>query len=364
MKNYLLAILLLLTLASACQKKQDKNMETNVPEFDWVEVVNSPVGYPIEVYRGGFILKNDISSVGMVCGPTSKEKWGDNYSGMNSGVKPLPERLNVIWVAFTENCLYEIDCKIDYNKILHYFNEGYQDSGAFFIRKGAYQKTTYDEVKAGFAPGGVVVIWVEGAGKQIEIGRYQGKKTTIPQKEIDGLDDTDQLLFSQEYYAEILENTQIIPLEVQIANKNKPIPFGLWDTYREKYTWKPTVTSLQEIFIVNEIYLEMFNGEKEELFDQSLVKNQISKRAIPRGIAFGWKDKNGQNYGGNLDFDETEIFNAFREICKNNKNTEIEIELRVNIPNTVVTTWIKGNGKEIGINKKTKTRVFKSKIKR
>jgi hypothetical protein len=363
MKKIIITLGLLITLTSSCQNKKEKTMQTatTTEQFDWVEVVNAPQGYPIEVYRGGFILKNG-RSVGMFSGPTHVE-WGGGNGGMNSGVKPLPVRLNVIWVSFRERCLYEIDCALDYDKILDLFNEGYQDSAFFFNKKGTYKKVTYDEIKAGFLPGGGVVIWVEGAGKQVEVGRYQGHKTTVSQKEIDGLDNHDQLFFSQDYYTSILNNPKVVPPEMQEALKNKPISFDLWDTYREKYSWKPTFISKQEGFVVKEVYMEMFNGEKEELFDQSLVKNEFKKRAVIKKINFVWQDITGQAYGGNIDFDETEVFDAYQEIYKDNKNAEVEIEFRVNIPNNYVVAFLKGNGKEIGINLKTKVRVFESRKK-
>jgi hypothetical protein len=352
----ILSLGLLITLTSSCQNKKEKTMQTATEQFDWVEAVNAPQGYPIEVYRGGFILKNG-RSVGMFSGPTHLE-WGGDINGMNSGVKPLPVRLNVIWVSFRERCLYEIDCALDYDKMLDLFNEGFQDSAFFFNKNGTYKKVTYNIIQAGFLPGGGVVVWVGAGGKQVEIGRYQGHKTTVSQKEIDGLDNHDQLYFSQDYYTSILNNPKVVPPEMQEALKNKPIPFDLWDTYREKYSWKPTFISKQEGWSLIDYYMEMYNGEKEELFDQSLVKNEFIKRAIPKLINIGWRDKTGQNYSGTLRFDEKEIFDAFAEIFKDNKNAEAEIEFRVNIPNNYVVAFLKGNGKEIGINLKTKVEVF------
>ncbi|MDI9309431.1 MAG: DUF2931 family protein [Limnohabitans sp.] len=353
--------LLLLTISSACQNKKQEKMQT-IEEFDWVEAMNAPKGYPIEVYAGGFVLKNGMT-VGMSAGVTTVE-WGGNYSGMRSGIKPLPERLNMSWVAFDEGCLYTIDCPIDYDKILALFKEGYQNSSFFFNRNGAYKKMTYNVIQAGFLPGGGVVVWVRGAGRQVEIGRYQGHKTEMPKQEnIAKLDNHDKLYFSKDYYASILNNTKIVPLEIQEYKKKHPIPFGLWDSYRTKYLWKPTFTSEQEGFEVKDVGIKNFNGENEELFDQSLVKNEPQKRAIIHSISIGWKDKENQAYGGNIEFNEKVIFTAFEELFKENPNAQAEIEFRVNIANTFITAFLKCNGKTIPLNKEAKVEVFKSRRK-
>ncbi|CAM3749831.1 DUF2931 domain-containing protein [Flavobacterium gelidilacus] len=369
-----LLFILLITQLSSCQNKkaqkekieatQTKEMQTTqIEKFRWQDGSTCPIGYPIEVYRGGF-ESADGGYVDLQAGTDSGEGgWGDpGTGGMSDGIKAVPNRLHVQWVAYAEDCVYEIDTEIDYEKMVHYFKEGYQESLVFLNKNGKYEKETYTSIVVGYAPGGAVYIWLHGSGKQVEIGRYQGKKVIIPQEEIDKLDGFEKLMHQKNEAARIMNNPQIVPPEVREANKNKPIPFGLWDTYRQKYSWRPTFVIQNEgtMFITR---MDMFNGEFEQLFDQSLIKNEFSKRAIPKKINFGWRDKTGQNYGGSIWFDEKEIFDAFTEIYKDNYQGETEIELRVNRTNTFVTAWLKGNGKEVGVNLKAKVEVFKSRKK-
>jgi hypothetical protein len=153
-------------------------------------------------------------------------------------------------------------------------------------------------------------------------------------------------------------NEKIVPPDVQQANKNKPIPFGLWDSYRERYTWRPIFVLQREGSMID-TRINMYNGEFEDQFDQVLVKNEFTKRAIPKRINIGWRDNTGQNYSGTMDFDEKEIFDAFKEIYKDNKELEAELEFRVNIPNTFITVILKNKDKEIRL-PKTKVDVFKA----
>jgi hypothetical protein len=352
-KNSLYALLLLLlTTTTACQnKKETENM--NEPKFKYESCVCSPLGYPVEVYKGGLEGKDFSSlSLGIDTGI-----WGSSGGGMGSKEATVPNRINLIWMSYAEATLYSIDCAIDHDKMVKLFQEGYL-SYASFLGFGRREMDYYDTIITGFAPGGVVVIWLYGAGKQVEIGRYKGIKTKVSQAEINTLDNHERLLFDDSWRQDIMTNTSIIPMETQEANKKTNIPYGLWDTYREKYYWRPTAI-VQNEGKMERFAFDMYNGEKDKLFDESFIKNEFVKRAIPNGFSMSWKDKAGQRYAGIADFDENEIFTAFQEIYKDNKEGKAEIEFRVNQFNDFLTVLLKGNGKEIALIK-CKIDVFKS----
>ena len=354
MKN--LFLFLFLTQLVSCQKKpttQQLKTQTNAMGkplqtiFKWKEGVNAPLGYPVEVYRGGF--ENGFTSLSGMGG--SSNTWGSQSSGMSSGEKGIPHRIKCIWVAYAEDCEYEIDCDIDYDKMLRLFNEGFWDI-IFGFKK---EKDTYNHITVGFAPGGVVVVWLVGGAKQVEVGRYQGKKIKISQAEINSLDSHEKLLFDPADRKETMMDTRDVPLEF----RNKPIPFGLWDTYRQKYSWRPTF-SIQREGKIEECYrIEMFNAEVEMPIYEVFDENKFQKRAIIKRIVFGWWDKNRQGYGAEVNFDEKEIFEAFDKIYKDNKEGDTEIEFYVNMANTYLSIKLKGNGKEVPI-LKAKIEVFES----
>ncbi|UTN02194.1 DUF2931 family protein [Flavobacterium bizetiae] len=344
---------MLISLTVSCQNKpQNRMLEdyTKLPKFEWVENVCSPLGYPIEVYRGG-LEGNTYASLSQ--GVTTGE-WGSSGGGTNNGVKPLPSRINCIWVSYAENCTYSIDSDIDYQRMVQLFKEGYPDSNRKFGKK----QTTFDTVLVGFAPGGVVVIWAMGAGRTVEVGRYKGEKYTVPQAEIDKLDNHERLLFDATDRKNIMLNTKVIPLEVREAHAGKPIPFGLWDTYRTRYSWRPTFVLRTEGEMVA-TYYDMFNGEAEEIFAEGLIENKFEKRAIPKRINFGWRDKEGQGYGGRIIFDEQEILNAFEEIYKDDIEGASELQFSINYANDYVTVLLKQREKEIRL-PKTKVKVYHS----
>jgi hypothetical protein len=362
-----LLIILLLTQLSACQNKHTENQKTDSTKmqttqerkttFKWEEGLNAPQGYPIEVYRGGLELATGfvgLSGLGTTTGFTG---WGNDSNGMSSGIKSLPKRINCIWLSYAEDCMYEINCDVDYEKIVQLFNEGYISG----IRKRGKQMTTYNKIMVGFAPGGVVVLWVSGGDKKVEIGSYLGKKTTVSPQEIALLDSHEQLLFDPKMRKHVMENPRVVPPEVQAINKNKPIPFGLWDTYREKYSWKPIFSLPDNGKMYDDFRIEMANGEVETLRYEEFIKNDFKERAIPKRFSFGWWDKNGQGYGGSVLFDEKEISNAYALFFKEENSKQIELEIKVNMSNTFFTIKLKSTSKEIALTN-NKIEVFESRL--
>lgn len=360
-KTHFYAVLLLLTVTTSCQNKiqEKENMistdsqefKNKYPVFEWEENLNAPLGYPIEVYQGWLETRNAdgeaMTSANLKQLSTGENGWGSYGSGTSSGKKYVPNYISCIWLSYAEDTFYKIDCPIDYDKMVKLFREGYPDSLAFF-NYDKHSKSYYDTIITGFAPGGVVVIWVMGGGRQVEIGRYKGVKYEVPQDEIASLELPTKNLFKPEYRKFILTNKSVVPLAVQEANKNKAIPYGLWDTYRTRYSWRPSF-ALKEGVVINAFDIEGYNGEKEELFDERLAKNEFVKRAIPSGISFSWKDKKGQEYFANIDFDEQEIFKAFDEMYKDDSSLEVELECYVSYDNDVV-LWLVKDDKRLSLN--------------
>jgi DUF2931 family protein len=252
--------------------------------------------------------------------------------------------------------MYHINTELDYQKMVKLFNEGFQSS----VRKRGKVMTTYNHITIGFAPGGVVVVWLQGGGQKIvEIGRYQGNKVVISPKEIASLDSHERLLFDPADRERTLKNPKIIAPEVQETNKNKPIPYGLWDSYRIKYSWKPTFVFVREGKMFDDVSFTLFNGERETLLDEEFIQNEYQERAIPKVLSFAWWDKNGQGYAGYFLFDEKEIFNAFKELHKKNPEARIDLEIKINPGSIYLGATLKNGINAIPL-KKSNTEVYES----
>ncbi|KAB1229567.1 DUF2931 family protein [Chryseobacterium viscerum] len=358
--KYLLSFLFFTQIS--CQEKKEHQKTKTMTKYEWTEGTSAPLGYPMEVYKGGIECEGGEwvgLSFGIVPG---NHGWGSINNGMSNGFKSLPKRLDFIWMSYMENQFYQIDTDIDTEMIRKYFSKGFEIKGA----SGKGQHLNYDVIAVGMAPGGVVVVWVAGIGWQKEIGRYQGKKVTIPESEIAKLDSHENRFWRKDYLEMVHSREQIIPKKIQEENKGKPIPLGLWDVYRTRFSWK-AVFELPENAKLNplrDVGITMINGEKEQ-FDAA--KNPLSEyefRTIPGSISMSVVDNDNNRYGAACNLDEKSSFDAFNSVFGDNpKSTKAELLIKVNEAFSFFTVKLKGeNGKEAFI--KTDTlEIFKSKKK-
>lgn len=330
----------------SCQEKKDNNNNLAMTKYEWTEGTSAPLGYPMEVYKGGIECEGG-EWVGLSGGlTTASSAWGTPTYGMSSGFKSLPTRLDFVWMSYNENQFYHIDSDIDINKIRDFFSKGYEIKG----RSGKIQHLNYDMICVGMAPGGIVVVWVAGVGVQKEVGRYQGKKVTIPDSEIAKLDSHENRFWRKDYLDMVRTGERIVPKKIQEENKNKPIPFGLWDVYRTRFSWKP-IFDLPENSKLNakaDVGLAMINGEWEQLDGAKEPFAEYSLRAMPTKILFTYINSKNEEFGGNCDLNEKSNFEAFNKVFGDDStSTRAEVVIKVNEANSFFTVQLRGeNGEE------------------
>lgn len=358
--KYLLSFLFFTQIS--CQEKKEDQKTKTMTKYEWTEGTSAPLGYPMEVYKGGIECEGgEWVGLGFGIVPGSNA-WGSINHGMDNGFKSLPTRLDFVWMSYMENQFYQIDTDIDTEKIRKYFSQGFEIKGA----SGKVQHLNYNVIAVGMAPGGVVVVWVAGVGWQKEIGRYLGKKITIPESEIAKLDSHENRFWRKDYLDMVHTREQIIPKKIQEENTGKPIPLGLWDVYRTRFSWK-VIFELPENSKLNpfrDVGIDMINGEKEQ-FDAA--KNPLSDyvlRAIPSSISMSVLDKDNNRYGAGCNLDEKSSFDAFNKVFGDDaKSTKAELVIKVNEAFSFFTVKLKGeNGKEAFI-KTDSLEMFKSKKK-
>ena len=362
MKKILLFLLLALQLGS-CQNhnsnNKNKNMNINEPQYDWGVAVNTPIGYPIRFYAAmvgrGFIMRE-------LCSGTKEPDWGSALSNEGTSNRTLPKDVDMVWLSYKEDCFYRLKTAIDYEKVEKLFREGFNQR----VPNGEVRHKTYNTIVVGIAPGGVVVLWVGyGYFPLTEIGRYQAEKIDL--KEPPGLDSHERLIFSKEDREEVLNSNTIIPEDFREANKNKPIPFGLWDSYRDhQYQWYPTFEipngrigdvdyqywngEADTFFFTDFIALE---GQKDVFAPQELYHN-IRKLPLYKEISFTYKAEDGIKYGVGLQFDWEDILATYKKVFgEHPEEVKAHLDIRINRINSYLTVRLVGdNGKEAFIEPK------------
>ena len=362
-KTIIIITLILLALwLTGCwgyKAKQNKDKANVEPEYKWGIAVNVPIGYPIRFYAarvGSTPIVRELYSI------TEEPDWGCAAGYESCSMEELPQNVDMVWLSYKEDCFYRLKTAIDYEKIAKLFREGFDER----VPNGEVRHKTYDTIVVGIAPGGVVVLWVGyGYLPLTEIGRYQAEKIEL--REPEGLDNHQRLIFDKEYAKRLLTNNTIIPEDFREANKNKPIPFGLWDSYRDnQYQWYPTFEIPNGK--IGDVDYQYWNGEADTFFFTDFIAlegqkdvfapkelyHDIRKLPLYKEISFTYKAEDGIKYGVGLQFDWEDILATYKKVFgEHPEEVKAHLDIRINHDNTYLTVRLVGdNGKEAFIEPK------------
>ena len=353
-----LFLFLPLQLAS-CQNHNSNNKDMNEPEYEWGISVNAPIGYPVHVYAGKVGPQYITSD--LWCS-TEEPDWGSAYANEGNDPKELPKDIDIVWFSFIENCFYNLQAPLDYEKIEKLFKEGFEQR----IRYGELRHTTYDGLVVGLAPGGTVVVWVgKGYSPITEVGRFQASRTYLT--ETSDMDSHERLIFDKEYRKSIATASNIVPLEVQKANEGKPIPYNLWDRYAEtQYRWYPTFENPDAK--MGDVFFQYWNGEantifytdleptteRETILKPKVCQEPIGKLPLYKEISINYKAFDGIKYAATITFDWEQSAETYKKVFgEHPEEVTAQLYFRLNRNNTHVTTRLIGsNGKDLIIEPK------------
>lgn len=325
---------------------QNKKMEE---KYKWKGTLSAPKEYQMQAYYGQIIADDYQFPFSDIWGNIN-QGWG-NDGGSGGGADKLvgvPHTLEFTWYSLVEDKFYAGHWELDKEKIARLFKEGFSQTYFDSVKKG-----TYDTFIVGLAPKGRLVLWLSGAGHQVEVGSFQGKEIKITKEEAY---DKFKYVFEPSYKEDMLKDKASGGLTddavyKKIKEEGYPDP-GIYDSFREKFNWGPKVI-LPAGSTLERRNFKMCNGEEEGTLEDNsdpVVPNK--KRAVPYLFYFQWKDKDGKKYssqivftGNNqyimeankiyngtflpLDFDKTEIYKLFKEKL----DKEAPIDLVVDVSN-------------------------------
>ena len=290
--------------------------------------------YPMRVYRGDFYNEKDW--VPLANGGFLEGGWGSNCMSMSHG-NIIPTGFKITYFSYMENKFYKGDFALPADRIRSLFKEGMID----YLTK---KYDTYNAMIVGMAPGGVLVVWMQGFDKQVEIGRFQATETDMLWESF--IPKTG--LTREEYVSATINDDPNLAANFE---KNG-LMLGLWDSYRIKYNWRPKF-EFPEGSKVEGINLKMYNGEFIFLWGDDLAINAFEQRAITWRIHLLFTDETGQDFGAHIDFDEAEIFDAYKQIYRNDKEQNAELVIKYNDTRTSLEIYLRSKSEEIEIEKST-----------
>jgi len=337
-KEYILSICIFFLLISCKEDSQTK--------FSYKVSVTAPKEYPVEVHLGYLSFgKNFITTVPK--DGVENQGWIAQGSSSGSGGSTIPDFVELTWLSYAEKKFWKLETQLPTDKMLALFRKGFTFVDSRDNDKVTHQ--TYNRIVIGTAPGGVVVIWLDGGLKRVEIGRYQAKEVYVDKLNFQPVKYTDQ---SQQ---EFLDTKYEILVSDTVRKKieKEGIPFGLWDSYRERYNWRYSFSFLKkdkEKFVS----ITFFNGEFIILYADELDKKLFRTMALPiqSNLTF-------ENYNCEVEFNEKEIFDAFKTLSTKHPGKNIEIEVRPAFMYKTTTFSVKCEGEEIPL-EKTEVKMWKN----
>ncbi len=289
----------------SCNNK--KNMKA-LKFYKWDVEGGAPKNYPGIFYYVDFIYEGGSKSA-LAGAAGFQNGWGWGGRSKTERPSPLPHRVIAVWVSTTEKQAYLGDFELDTVKIKEIFDEGEININRYDRAKN--HRFTF---KVSTAPGGVLAVWLEGIMSQVEVGYYKGTKTDkVTWKDLapQGADITLKE-YCQDYFIKEL------PIEIQEQLATTGPPFGLWDSYRKKYTWHTADLLSQNLLGIEYYY---YNGEKETTRLEEFDSNTPKQRAIPYQAWLRWKTPAEKTYDADIFFNEASIFEAFKKGYKEKEDT-------------------------------------------
>lgn len=282
----------------------------NLPEY------NVMICHPANEYRIEFVSDRIKTLEGVAAhlpyGGTSGS-WGDSGKGWTEQ-HGTPIGADIIFYAGYEDTFYHLDVDFPSEKMKDLLRRAYMAGYADQYSKSfepyilSEKKIAYDSYDSpyssmtdlifGFAPKGMVVVWISYAGSmQIEIGRYQAKVIQ---------DD-------QELEKKLFANWSMNRTEVKERDLIPDASPEKWDNYRIKYNWKPAISSENKDFHLLENGISYYNGEHENLYQPFVVNPGQRDRAVPKFINFIWESNNKENYSATVFFNWEKSNTAFKK---------------------------------------------------
>lgn len=334
MFSYLRRLFILIVLS---QFNLHCQMKTNLPEFN-TEICHPNNNYEVTPVMD-YITTLEGTPASLPYGSTSGQ-WGSSGK-MWTKQKGTPIGFGITYYSYYENKYYEIqqDLEHDYMKEMTTRCYPISDKGEGALNEfitlqdynNSYEeyRNTYSPFSTlvfGFAPKGMVVVWICYANISIEVGRYTAHVLNDEKK-------------IKECEAKLLSTYRIEPETHKELIESMSIPKAssqLWENYRIKYDWSFNVTSTNHNFRFLALDNDLYNGEFESLYRPFVSNPEVKKRAIPEILNIYWETGKNERYISRIFFnwDKTNeklkasgIQDNFFNIKIKEDNSELSIDL-------------------------------------
>ncbi|MEO5369666.1 MAG: DUF2931 family protein [Magnetococcus sp. DMHC-1] len=266
--------------------------------FSWFPTESADARYPTQIIKGDFLF-SDGSSIYIPNKRVISNGWGNIGSIHLVGKKdkPVPDKLRITWLSFTENIFYSGMFDLPTEKIASMFRKG-------FLGPVTESHETYGKIIVGLGLEGWISVWLGGGGIVHEAAIFRANPAEIEWSLV-----TNNRELSREKYIKRVLLEYFKAEEIQKIEKAGPEK-GVWEKYLERLPWnivtRGTSTPLN-------MWLRTFNGERV-YYD--LIRNKLveENRSVPKEMEIAWQNPTGQKYKAHIVMNEQEIMRAFEKI--------------------------------------------------
>ena len=345
MKNtisYIIILCLGLLPITSCQKKEV------IPQF-YVEISHPDNKYRITPIKD-YILTLEGTTAGLPYG-SSSGRWADSGARWTEELG-TPIGADIVYYSNYEDVFYHLkaDFPVDYMKEMTqrayfiYEPKNFEGNLPQYIdlrEKRSYFSQVnftgtvcneFDNLIFGFAPKGMVVVWLGYGPTRIELARYQAELVK-DEKLIKEYEDR----LATMYYNVSRKDKYEIHKEIHGEKVSKATP-ERWDNYRKKYKLKVVISSENKGFRVFRISTEYFNGEKRITLCPYMTSPKAEERAIPEMMRFVFETAKGASYNCEVFFD----WDKLHTICSKNPTAEHTLEVKLNATSTDLEVFLDG----------------------
>ena len=322
------AIAMIITQTASCQMKE-------TPEWT-PEICHPENKYRIELVEDKITTLQGIDANLPFGG--SSGFWGDSGKAWTAQ-NGTPTGADVTYYSGYEDAFYHLDVKFPKEKLNALLGSKKFRKAAnlnFGNREDKIQN--FDGLMFGFAPKGMVVIWLRFGSVTVELDRFQATKI-----------DDDKAL-EEKYFSDKSSTRKEIRDRDFIPDASPE----KWDFYRKRSFMPIEITSENKGFKLFENDIFYFNGEKEIQIRPEILNEDEQSRAIPKQLNIFWETSNDEKFEGRIFFNEEKIINVFREI-KNDQKTKLLVKISADNKSFELSL----NGKKIELDS---SKVYKSKV--
>lgn len=335
----------------------NERVYSQTEKYDYQQGISTPEGYPIQLLsesRFTLAMKGDRNPVTLLeTGKVYSNQWGNGESTFKSsddGDVVLPDSLKLYWYSFVEDKYYALNTALDKALLSSYFKKGFRHDISGKLEETIQGK--YNELIAGIAPGGDVVLWISSFNDTREIAVFKAKEISAST-----LKDYD--IIQKDVRNEVLNDTCTCEDNIQfrkIAHRNSPIPFGIWvNKYRTKFNWKIGINDFGQTKMG--LKFRFFNGERLQLFNEEITQQIQQKSPLPEYLNLSFF-KEEKKYNAYLEFDEQELYDTFEMLAYGNPDEPLILKLDINSGLTQTRVEVQSKGKTLSLKKMKAVEIY------